>query len=387
MIDRYLLNKRILLKMPIKLISNCDILIVLNSLVAEGCPQLALNLSKYWSTKGIRVEIICIDKYPLDLIEEFQEIDVKVNFYKNLKKGFIRYFYLIYFTFCICKILKPYAILCFPFGWHSFIGMGAKLSGVKNICTHVGNYPPIREKSIKKFKFLVHFGRLFTKKCICCSDYVLNATKKYFSLPNEDLCRVYNCCDFNKFSSKNLNFLRDKKNINLGMVARLERHKDQSTLIKALPEILKKGIKVNLSIIGDGSKRKDLEELSQILGVRKLVNFMGSRRDISQILSKLDIFVFSVREDEGFGIAMAEAMISGIPILASDVGACLEILGNGEYGYFFKRGDPKDLAAKVLEMTINLKNVNQKVVKAKKYAKRNFSIKTMADSYLDLLML
>ena len=30
---------------------NCDILIVLNSLVAEGCPQLALNLSEYWSSK------------------------------------------------------------------------------------------------------------------------------------------------------------------------------------------------------------------------------------------------------------------------------------------------------------------------------------------------
>ena len=33
---------------------SCDILIILNSLVAEGCPQLALNLSKYWSNKGIK---------------------------------------------------------------------------------------------------------------------------------------------------------------------------------------------------------------------------------------------------------------------------------------------------------------------------------------------
>ena len=40
---------------------------------------------------------------------------------------------------------------------------------------------------------------------------------------------------------------------------------------------------------------------------------------------------------------MAEAMIAGIPILASDVGACLEILGNGEYGYFFEKRNPKDL--------------------------------------------
>ena len=368
-------------------IAKYDILIVLNSLVAEGCPQLALNLSKYWSSKGIKVQIICIDKYPLDLIKEFEDINIRVDFYKNLNKGFIRYLNLIYFTFCFCKKFKPEAVLCFPFGWHAFIALGAKLSGVKNICTHVGNYPPAKDKNMKKFKFLVKFGRLFTKKCICCSDYVLNATKLHFSLPKKDLCRVYNCCDLDKFKNKNLKLLKDNKCLKLGMVARLERHKDQSTLIKAIPEILKKGLKVNLSIIGDGSKRKELEKLTRKIGVSEVVNFMGSRRDISEILPKLDIFVFSAKEDEGFGIAMAEAMIAGIPILASDVGACLEVLGNGEYGYLFKKGNPKDLALKVFEMKNNLKNVNEKVIKAKKFAENSFSIEKMANSYFEFLSL
>ena len=99
--------------------SNCDILIVLNSLVSEGCPQLALDLSKYWSSKKIKVQIICFDEFPLDLIKEFEEIDIKVNFYKNLKKGLIRYFYLVYYTFNICKelilssTLLPLWMVCF----------------------------------------------------------------------------------------------------------------------------------------------------------------------------------------------------------------------------------------------------------------------------------
>ena len=37
-------------------IKSCDILIVLNSLVAEGCPQLALNLAEYWSSKGKKLK-------------------------------------------------------------------------------------------------------------------------------------------------------------------------------------------------------------------------------------------------------------------------------------------------------------------------------------------
>ena len=43
------------------------------------------------------------------------------------------------------------------------------------------------------------------------------------------------------------------------------------------------------------------------------------------------------------------------------------------------------MALKVIEMTNSLKNVNEKVVKAKTYAKKSFSIKSMADSYLDCL--
>ena len=76
-------------------INNCDILIVLNSLVAEGCPQLALNLADYWSSKKKKIDIICFDKYPLELLKEFEEINIDVHFYKDFKNKFFRYSFLI----------------------------------------------------------------------------------------------------------------------------------------------------------------------------------------------------------------------------------------------------------------------------------------------------
>ena len=113
-----------------------------------------------------------------------------------------------------------------------------------------------------------------------------------------------------------------------------------------------------------------------------MINFLGARRDVPKIISQLDIFVFSAKEDEGFGIALAEAMVAGIPILASNVGSCLEILGNGNGIWeFFKKGDPKDLALKVLEMTHDSKSIYEKSLKARKYAIKNFSIEKMADAY------
>ena len=171
------------------------------------------------------------------------------------------------------------------------------------------------------------------------------------------------------------------------MVARLEKHKDQATLIKAIPVILKNGLDVRLSIIGDGSQREVLENLAQELGVSEKIIFMGARLDIPNILSKLDIFVFSAKEDEGFGIALIESMSAGIPVLASKVGACLEILDYGKYGYLFKKGDPDDLAKKVLEMSNDFDNVQKKTLIAKKYVNERFSVKNMADSYYRYLML
>ena len=184
-----------------------------------------------------------------------------------------------------------------------------------------------------------------------CNDFIIK-----YKIENEKLWSLYR---ENKITKDRLRYLRFKKTLNLGMVARLEKHKDQATLIKAIPKILKLGLEVNLFIIGDGSKRKNLEELSLKLGIGERVNFMGSRRDIPNILSKLDIFIFSAKEDEGFGIALAEAMVAGLPILASDAGACLEILNNGEYGYLFKKGNSEDLALKVLQISKDFDNVNQ----------------------------
>ena len=65
----------------------------------------------------------------------------------------------------------------------------------------------------------------------------------------------------------------------------------------------------------------------------------------------------------------------------------ITILTESKYGNFFKKGDPKDLALKVLEMTNNTNSIYEKSLKAREYAINNFSIKNMAETYFDYLML
>ena len=72
---------------------SCDILIVLNSMVAEGCPQLALNLAEYWSSKGKKIQIICFNKHPLGILNEFREICIDVHFYGSIANGFANFIF------------------------------------------------------------------------------------------------------------------------------------------------------------------------------------------------------------------------------------------------------------------------------------------------------
>ncbi len=121
------------------------------------------------------------------------------------------------------------------------------------------------------------------------------------------------------------------------MVARLDPIKDHGTLLRAFAAAQQPGWQ--LQLVGEGSERPRLEELALELGLDPTTLFIGRRADIPELLGQADLFAFSTTEAEGFGIALIEAMAAGLPIVASDVPACREVLLEGEAGELLPRGD------------------------------------------------
>jgi len=356
------------------------LLIVLSSLVAEGCPQLALQLARLWQRQGVTVQLLCLQKEPTDLQPEFEALGIPIHTIV-LGKGLARYPRLAWLSHRHCRSLQPSAVLSFPLGWHACIAIGAKAAGVRRLCTHVGNLPPVwTGNAFRKFKLLVQLGRPFTHRLLCCSEYIRDATVRDFGVSNRETKAIYNACDLERFAVVKRP-AQENKPPRLGMVARLERHKDQPTLIRAVALLRNEGLDVELWLIGEGRQRYAMESQLHKLQLSQHVRLLGSRRDIPELLSQLDLFVFSARPDEGFGIALAEAMAAGVPIVATDVGACREVLDGGRCGLLVEAGSPQALAAGISQVLGDPAAARQRSEAARTRALGKFRVGAMADAY------
>jgi glycosyltransferase involved in cell wall biosynthesis len=132
------------------------------------------------------------------------------------------------------------------------------------------------------------------------------------------------------------------------MVATLERHKDHETMLRAVPAIRQSIPDFLLLLVGDGSLRASLEKRSQELELEDSVRFLGTRKDVPELLGSSDLFVLSTTPQEGLGTVMIEAMAAGLRVVATDVPACRELLDGGKYGTLVPIGSPGKMASAIV---------------------------------------
>jgi glycosyltransferase involved in cell wall biosynthesis len=173
----------------------------------------------------------------------------------------------------------------------------------------------------------------------------------------------------------------------VGMVARLEMHKDQPTLIRAAKLLRDAGRETEVWLIGDGSRRREYELLIADLGLLDTVKLLGMRRDIPELLGQLDVFAFAATPDEGQGVALVEAMAAGVPIVATDVGACREVLDHGEFGALVPPRQPEALAAAIESTLLAREQAVARAARARAKALSVFTIDSMACAYARTLRL
>lgn len=167
----------------------------------------------------------------------------------------------------------------------------------------------------------------------------------------------------------------------IGTVARLDPVKSLDTLLEAAPEMLRRR-PVRIVIVGDGPERKRLEALTERLGLRPRVCFLGERLDARRWLAGCDVYV-NCSTSEGISLTILEAMAAGLPVVATAVGGTPEVV-NRECGTLVPAGQTSALAAAILVLAESPDKAHAMGRAARARVETTFTIESMVERYAEV---
>jgi glycosyltransferase involved in cell wall biosynthesis len=140
----------------------------------------------------------------------------------------------------------------------------------------------------------------------------------------------------------------------VGTVSRLVPFKNHRLFLDVAQAVLERCPSTVFVIVGGGPLESELRDYARELGIADRVVFSGKRADVPRLLSIFDLFLFTSRRSggagEGLSNAVIEAMLSGVPCIASNVSGAEELFSSGEAGFLV---DPTDKAT-FIEKTLHL---------------------------------
>lgn len=192
-----------------------------------------------------------------------------------------------------------------------------------------------------------------------------------------DLDEIY----ADKCPSPEIIFQGKNKCFIIGFIGRLIKAKGLTSLLSALSRMSDRS--VSLALIGNGPEEEELRRLARELNIGDRVRFFGYREDRIALMKSFDVFVLPSLS-EGIPRCLMEAMGIGVPIVATDIPGCRDLIENGKTGLLFPPGDV-DALCDALE---SLKNSGDKrnilANNAKDYVYKHYSANRMAREYEDL---
>jgi glycosyltransferase involved in cell wall biosynthesis len=165
-------------------------------------------------------------------------------------------------------------------------------------------------------------------------------------------------------------------------IGRLTAQKDHATLLRAFASVREAVPDARLAVLGIGPLEQETRALAAQLGLADAVAFPG-RVEIRDWLARADLFVHTSRW-EGFGIVLLEAMLAGLPVVATSVSAVPEIVADGETGLLAEPGDVDTLVRHMTRLLGDDEERRTLGQAGEARARSEFSVARMADRTLDV---
>ncbi len=275
--------------------------------------------------------------------------------------------------------------------------IAAKLLCLPSLCTlHTIDDPVKGSKSYRRMKVMLWSLRYFCDRVITVSEELRKHHLAISKVAPEKVITLYNGIDQSHFRNPGIeknDLLRKDLGIPLNApllltVAVLREPKGIQFMLEAMPTILKEVPEAYYLIVGDGNYRGALEQLTANLNISNRVVFAGYREAIPDLLSISDVFVLPSLT-EALPTVLAEAMTTGLPIIASTVGGIPEMVQDQTNGILIPPKNPEKLATACIRLLKNKKEAQKMGMEGQTIAASRFDIQKQArhlgDVYRELL--
>lgn len=378
---------------------------ILRSAYYGGVENHVYSILKYIDYEKCDVHLICLTNEPVN--ERFRNLNIHIHQLDDIPTQSFKAIRNIIPLIKVLKVIKPDIVHLHGIR-PIFIGsVASRINHVKHIISsYHGSYKLMsigfdgKQKThlLLASKLMHYTGFSISDDIIVDADNLKKEIEEiYFvNLFNiskswiEKTISIHNGIDVSRYVNvyKNHN-MRRKIGISseatvIGTVSRLdEPKKGIAILLKAARDILRRGKDVYFIIVGEGYSKTELQNMAADSSISERVKFLGFWDNLQEIYSTLDIFVLP-SISEGFPIVNLEAMASGLPVVATNVGGVPEAIINNVNGILVPPNNKNALRDAIL-ILINNKELREKMGEAGRCnAIKYFNEKDMAKKIFEI---
>lgn len=195
----------------------------------------------------------------------------------------------------------------------------------------------------RKARYALRAAYAAADRVIGVSDAVRDFLVRSGEVPERKAVRIYNPVHEAKLQASPR---REDEPLRIAFLGRLETLKNPRPLVEAVTALAQGGMPVQLTLIGEGSLRGELE---QAAAGSDSVTFAGYQSDPAPLLARTHLLI-QPSLTEGFSIALVEAMGAALPVLATPVGGNPEVIAEGSTGWLLDGNDASAIAEAIVRI-------------------------------------
>ena len=276
------------------------------------------------------------------------------------------------------KVHRPHVLHTFLFHANLAGRLAAIKSSVKRVICSVRVEEPRRSH--------LWTGRLtrgLVDVVTCVSESAARYTHKHVRVPDEKLVVIHNGidptrCDMPVMAPPDRWRLPADGPV-IASIGRLDEQKNPFLMLRAARLVAKEIPEAVFAFAGTGPLEADCRAEADRLRLKERVRWLGWVEDTRPLLARMDLLALSSKW-EGMPNVVLEAMACRKPVVATAVGGCPEMLGNGETGLLVPAGDAKALAERILQLLRDPDLRERFGRAARARVEQQFSIKAMIEA-------